>query len=111
MATTKTKDETPQTRWSKEISDGNMTKRLSVESVENGFIITINKYGNEGEGEKRKYIDETKRFISEDNPFAKEEEEGAVKTNSDTPCCAGTRAKVLSAMKAIGDMNGLISTL
>ena len=51
MATTKTKDVTPQTRWSKEISDGNMTKRLSVESVENGFIITINKYGDEGEGE------------------------------------------------------------
>lgn len=58
-------------RWEiSETKDG-ITKRLSVEKAENGFIITKSKYGNVED----KYIDETKKYISTKNPLDKKEEE------------------------------------
>jgi hypothetical protein len=61
-----------------ETVDG-ITKSVDVEEIENGFIVTINKYGikpskegcSECDGE---YINETKRFYSKENPLNKEEE-------------------------------------
>jgi len=54
-------------RWEKSESIGNMTKRVSVKKVENGYVIEISKYGTEEGSEK--YIDECKTYISTKNPL------------------------------------------
>ena len=61
-----------------ETVDG-IRKSVNVEEIENGYIVSIHKYGmkpskegcDECDGE---YIDETKRFYSKENPLNKEEE-------------------------------------
>ena len=61
-----------------ETVDG-ITKSVNVEEIENGFIVSIHKYGmkpskegcSECDGE---YIDETKRFYSKEKPLKEEEE-------------------------------------
>lgn len=48
-----------------------LTKRICVEKVENGYYISIAKYGDvEG-----KYIDECKKYISKTNPLKSEKSE------------------------------------
>lgn len=60
----------------KEIKKDGITKRLTVDQVENGFIICINKYGNKKNDEgKNEYFDITKKYISETNPLEKEKKE------------------------------------
>jgi len=54
-------------RWEKSESIDGMTKRVCVEQVENGFIITMEKYGSSGEDEK--YTSECKKYISKKNPL------------------------------------------
>lgn len=64
------------TRYENTEKDGSR-KTVSVEQVENGYVITIDTYtpsSNSGE----KYIDskyECKKYISKTNPFKKEESE------------------------------------
>lgn len=58
-------------RWSKEVRSDDVTKRIEVEEVTNGYIITVSKYGT---GEDGKYMDECTKKISSTNPFEKEEE-------------------------------------
>lgn len=53
-------------RWEKSESTDGMTKRVCVEQVENGFIITMEKYGS---GEDEKYTSECKKYISKKNPL------------------------------------------
>jgi hypothetical protein len=50
----------------KTIKKGKITKRICVDQVENGFIISISKWGNDESGN---YVDECKKFISATNPF------------------------------------------
>ena len=54
--------------WEKSESINGITKRVSVEQVENGFIVTMSKYGSSSE-EGSKYIDECKKYISKKNPL------------------------------------------
>ena len=61
-----------------ETVDG-ITKSVNVQEIENGFIVSIHKYGMKSSGEgcsecDSEYIDETKRFYSKENPLNKEEE-------------------------------------
>ena len=57
-----------------ETADG-ITKSVRVEQVENGYIITVSKYGKlEGSDD---YIDEHKKFISTKNPFEKKGDDDA----------------------------------
>jgi len=58
--------------WSITQEKDGVTKSLRVESAENGFIITKNKYGHAGENDD--YIDETKKYISTKNPLEGKEE-------------------------------------
>jgi hypothetical protein len=58
-----------------ETKDG-ITKRMCVEKVENGFIISKSKYGNINDN----YVDETKKYISTKNPLEKEEEKEEIKS-------------------------------
>jgi len=62
-------------RWEKsETSDG-ITKRVSVEQVENGYIVTMEKYGrpfmSDGDSDEddSKYTNECKKYISKKNPL------------------------------------------
>ena len=93
--------------WTKSVRDKDRTQTLIVDKVENGFIITIEKSGNEGEGEKRKWVQESKRFISAENPFEKEETDDS----TDEKGTDGNSVKkmVSSAIDAIGGLNGLLS--
>lgn len=58
-------------RWSKEIRTDDVTKRIEVEEVTNGYIITVSKYGT---GEDGKYFDDCTKKISTTNPFEKSED-------------------------------------
>ena len=54
-------------RWEKSETADGITKRVCVEQVENGFVITMEKYGSSGEDEK--YTSECKKYISKKNPL------------------------------------------
>ena len=54
-----------------------VTKRVSGEKVENGWIITINKSGNFGrerDDGTKEWMDEYKKYLSKENPFDKKED-------------------------------------
>ena len=53
-------------RWEKSETANGMTKRVCVEQVENGYVITMEKYGQLGDDEK--YTNECKKYISKKNP-------------------------------------------
>ena len=58
-------------KWEKSESADGITKRVSVEQVENGYIVTMEKYGRpsmDGD-EDDKYTNECKKYISKKNPL------------------------------------------
>ena len=91
----------PKRSWRKEIQIGEITKCLSVKEVENGFVIDVSRYGSEGEGEKRKYIDERKTFISTDNPL---EDSYELKDNEKDKK-SDVKSLVKSALDSLGGIN------
>lgn len=56
-------------RWSKSIRKDDYTKEISVEEIENGFIISMSEYGTKN----GKYSDDTKKFYSKTNPLSDED--------------------------------------
>jgi hypothetical protein len=54
-------------RWEKSQTADGITKRICVEQVENGYVISVEKYGQSGESEK--YTNECKKYISKKNPL------------------------------------------
>lgn len=53
--------------WSQETRTGDVTKRLTVEKLDNqGYLVRINIYGDKPKGG---YFDETKKLYSETNPL------------------------------------------
>ena len=50
-----------------------ISKKLRVEKVENGYFITISKYGRSEKEKDSVYINECKKFISETNPLENNE--------------------------------------
>ena len=87
--------------WSKEIRKNGITKRISVEKVENGYIITINKYGRDETKKNSTYSDECRKFISKENPFEGEEADGNDKsTDKDS-----VKTIVKSALESMGGMD------
>lgn len=67
--------------FEKTIRKNGMTKRICIEKCENGYIISITKYGKEEyeEGEESdepaEYINECKKYISKTNPLKKDDSE------------------------------------
>lgn len=67
-------------RLSISATEGKLTKSISVEQVENGFIINIEKYGDipkkncscSGSCNCTEWFNETKRYISKTNPLSKD---------------------------------------
>ena len=57
----------------KTVKKDGISKTLRVEKVENGYLITISKYGRNEKEKDSKYIDECKKFISETNPLENNE--------------------------------------
>jgi hypothetical protein len=57
-------------RWEKSESADGITKRVSVEQVENGYIVTMEKYGKLSVDEDdSKYTNDCKKYISKKNPL------------------------------------------
>ena len=57
----------------KTVKKDGISKILRVEKVENGYFITISKYGRNQKEKDSEYIDECKKFISETNPLENNE--------------------------------------
>lgn len=55
--------------WEKSESVNGITKRVSVREVENGFVISVSKYGHSEKEDK--YIDHSCEYISTKNPLEK----------------------------------------
>lgn len=58
-------DEKEYKSWSKSSEKDGWTKRISVNEIENGYLVCLNEYG-EKDGE---YKDITKKYFSETNPL------------------------------------------
>ena len=57
-------------RWEKSETADGVTKRVSVEQVENGYIVTMEKYGKLSVDEDdSKYTNDCKKYISKKNPL------------------------------------------
>ena len=58
-------------RWEKSETADGITKRVSVEQVENGYIVTMEKYGRalSDEDDDSKYTNDCKKYISKKNPL------------------------------------------
>lgn len=69
---------------SKEITKNGITKRLTIDEVENGFIICINKYGcKTNEDGEKEHFDSYKKYISKTNPLEKKEDVDEENTSSE----------------------------
>lgn len=64
-------DESGRKRISFSQDKDGVNKRVEVEQVENGWIMTVNKEYTMGEGEKKEWKYECKRYISKSNPLEK----------------------------------------
>jgi len=53
--------------FKKSITVDGITKSVTIDQVENGYVVHINKYGQVGED----YFDESKTYISKDDPREK----------------------------------------
>jgi hypothetical protein len=58
-------------RWEKSETADGITKRVTVEQVENGYIVTMEKYGIPSMDDKddSKYTNDCKKYISKKNPL------------------------------------------
>jgi hypothetical protein len=57
-------------RWEKSETADGITKRVIVEQVENGYIVTMEKYGRSSQdSDDSKYTNDCKKYISKKNPL------------------------------------------
>jgi len=66
-----TADEGGKKRFSFSQDKDNVHKRVEVEEVENGWIMTVNKEYTISEGDKKEWKYECKKYISKNNPLEK----------------------------------------
>jgi hypothetical protein len=65
-----------------ETEDG-VTREVSVRKAENGYVTTINKWGNRKDSEGNdEYFDESKVYISKENPLDKKEADDGIESMS-----------------------------
>jgi len=56
--------------WEKSVQEDNITKKILVEEIENGFLVTVTKYGDVKDSKGNfTYINKSKKFFSETNPL------------------------------------------
>lgn len=55
----------------KSIEKDGITKSIEVRKVENGYVISVNEYGEDNKG---KWYSHDKTYVSKTNPLTKEEE-------------------------------------
>ena len=57
-------------RWEKSETADGITKRVTVEQVENGYIVTMEKYGRASlDSDDSEYTNDCKKYISKKNPL------------------------------------------
>lgn len=76
------------------VEKNGISKRLCVEKVENGYFITISKYGRNEKEKDSVYINECKKFISETNPL---------KNNESDKKDSNIKSVISSAFNSIND--------
>jgi hypothetical protein len=59
----------------KSATQDDTTITVTVVEVENGFVCQKRISGNRGEGEKKEYFEESKTYITTENPFEEESKE------------------------------------
>ena len=64
-ATDTSKKEDKKYTASVEQKEGDLTKRISVREIENGYLVSVEKYGDTGKGWKS----DTKEYYSKTNPL------------------------------------------
>lgn len=88
--------------------EGEVTHRINVEKIENGYLVTTCKYGSipdpENEG-KTKYIDETSKTFSKTNPLNDEEEEEESEEEKTKELAKGMGGLFNSLAKSQGMLN------
>ena len=57
--------------WKKSLTKNGLTEDINVCEVENGFLVTHCKYGNDKNGN---YVSEEKKYITKENPIEEEED-------------------------------------
>ena len=64
-----------ESRWSQATRKGEMTESITVEKLYNtGYLVTLEKYGYASNDVKKdKYISQTRKLYSENNPLDKDE--------------------------------------
>jgi len=75
--------------WRKSVEKDGVTKSVSVDECENGFIISVCEYGDGNKG----WYDDTKKYISTKNPLEGQKE---YKETIDTT------KKIMAAIEALG---------
>ena len=63
------KNNKPRQRWTKSQEINGVSTSVTVEEVENGFIIRASKYGSDSTKKNSEYINEEKTYISKINPL------------------------------------------
>ena len=74
--------------WEKTIRDGNMTKCIRVEKVENGYIVSYNEYGRKTE--KSEYMDITKKWIGDTSDWLVQHTRAVLRNHAEShslECC------------------------
>ena len=72
LSVSKSTNDKGKTSWSRRISSKNMTKEITVEEVENGYLVRVTREGQNEDGE---WEYREKKYISEDNPIEDDEQE------------------------------------
>ena len=67
-------DESPQKRWSKRITKGDVTKEINVEKATDDQLKAYDNYPK-GNGEGKEYRDKRKKILSDKNPLAEQDGE------------------------------------
>ena len=73
--------------YRKEWEKNGIRHSKEVKKVEGGYIIRENKYGKPTDNPEAEYVDESKEYVSTENPFEKKKEDNNEKMFSftDTP--------------------------
>jgi len=55
--------------WEKSVKEDSITKRILVEEIENGFLVTISKYGDVKTKTGTEWISKDRKYYSQTNPL------------------------------------------
>jgi len=94
--------------WEKTIKEGNITKCIRVEEVENGFITSYNEYGRKSKSKNNpdgEYYDITKKYISKNNPLESKTQDKSKSKSVSKESTEEVDAKILAMIQGNNEFN------